>query len=148
VAIENNFLYDTYDEVGNEVIRYLLLCSEHTNEVWRYNRVVGTSDDYWSYDWVESGDCGYTAGTNDDNSVSDPILALTTAGPSYVKKLDTGSPGIDGGFNLGYDYRLMLDPNVTDFTTSPVIEGPKSQFSFNLWEAGPYASYTTHGRFK
>jgi hypothetical protein len=148
VKIENNFLYDTYDESDREAIMYSLMCGEGGNRRWRYNRIVGASDDYWSYDWVESGDCGHTGGTNDDNSASDPVLALTTAGPSNIKKLDVGSPGIDGGFNLGYDYRLLLDPNVADYTTNPVTEGPKSQFSFNLWEAGPYVSYTTDGKFR
>jgi hypothetical protein len=153
VYIENNYLYDTYDETGqtqaeqNEVIRYANLCSEHTNERWRYNRVVGTSDDYWSYDWVEGSDCGFTAGTNDDNSSSNPVLLVTTAGPSYVKKLGPGSPGIDRGFNLGYSFDDMLNPS-TDFTTTPPTVVSKSQFAFNLWEVGPYIYFTTDGKFK
>jgi hypothetical protein len=123
------------------------------------SRAIDDNDIYCTGDsnvaiYVPSGDNNYYCGTvvgqdypsdfNSEvswaqNNVNDDSLVQTSGG--FVVGLDSGSPAIDAGLDLGTG--TAIDPNNNDFSSKPPTHSTLDRDANTPWDRGPWeGAYT------
>lgn len=123
----------TIDDTGSTVtvaLRNNIVSNAPGHCLWLGNGSLGTED--YNICYNSGANAGFTAGAHD--KTNNPLWVNGTPGSPNDFKLQSGSPAIDSGANLGAPYNMALDPSSSSIPLSSLDQNTVGA----AWEIGAY----------